>query len=124
MGQAEGPDMKCMKTHKGKGLCKKSFQDCDSDSECNTAKGEKCCNNFVCCSAEIHQLLTSSSFDCCSKHSQELLANEDNVGEEEDEENTNVTINNEDPMGNNAIAIGVSLKGILILCLFLFQMSS
>lgn len=38
--EAEGPDVKCMKTHKGKGLCQKAFQDCDSDGECDTNKGK------------------------------------------------------------------------------------
>ena len=39
--EAEGPDMKCMKTHKGKGLCKKSFRDCDDDdTHCNIEKGK------------------------------------------------------------------------------------
>ena len=37
----EGPDMKCMKTHKGKGLCKKSYRGCDTESECNAQKGEE-----------------------------------------------------------------------------------
>ena len=38
--ETEGPDMKCFKANGGKGLCKKSYQDCDNDSECNTQTGK------------------------------------------------------------------------------------
>ena len=45
--EAKDPDMKCMKNNKGKGLCKKSYRDCDNDhTHCNTEKGKGVGNVF------------------------------------------------------------------------------